>query len=263
MRYKEEFVSLLDEMEKRYQKANEKYATCMPGALVRDSSTGKERLFHIIREDGVRKRRVITDNDHIIGELFRKKYIETELKLLSKDIKALKRFINIYDDFDADNIIANMPDRYSRISEKYICSDIACKHNLMQWAEAPFEQSTYEPKEKIHKTSRGIKVRTKSEVIVAEKLDASGIPYRYEEMLYIESFSFAPDFTIMTENGLWYWEHAGRVDNPSYIRRHKWKMNMYEKAGIFPWKNLIVTYDDENGALDSRIIAAEINNKLL
>ncbi|MCQ4635662.1 hypothetical protein NE619_02885 [Anaerovorax odorimutans] len=47
------------------------------------------------------------------------------------------------------------------------------------------------------------------------------------------------------------------------MKRHKWKLAMYEKAGIVPWKNLIVTYDDENGNLDARIIEAEIINKLL
>ena len=40
-------------------------------------------------------------------------------------------------------------------------------------------------------------------------------------------------------------------------------MNMYERAGIVPWKNLIVTYDDEYGGIDTRIIEAEIRNKLL
>lgn len=263
MRYKEEFKSLVDEMEKRYQKANEEYAGSIAGALVRDGSAGKERLFHITIEGGTRKRRVITNNDYMIRKLFRKKYLETELKLLSKNLKALRRLIDSYEDPDADNIMYNMPDRYRRLPDKFMISGIACSQNLRRWAEAPFEQSTYELQEKIHKTSRGLKVRTKSEVIIAEKLDMAEIPYRYEEMLYIESFSFAPDFTIITEDGLWYWEHAGRMDKPSYLRRHKWKMDMYERAGIVPWKNLIVTYDDENGALDSRIIASEINNKLL
>lgn len=38
---------------------------------------------------------------------------------------------------------------------------------------------------------------------------------------------------------------------------------MYERAGIVPWKNLIVTYDDETGNLDLRMIEAEIRNRLL
>lgn len=40
-------------------------------------------------------------------------------------------------------------------------------------------------------------------------------------------------------------------------------MNMYETADIVPWKNLIVTYDNENGTIDLAIIDGEIRNKLL
>lgn len=38
---------------------------------------------------------------------------------------------------------------------------------------------------------------------------------------------------------------------------------MYEAGGIVPWKNLIVTYDNEEGHMDTRLIDAEIINKLM
>ena len=98
---------------------------------------------------------------------------------------------------------------------------------------------------------------------MSEKLDTFKLPHRYEQMIYIENYAFSPDFTILTPKGIYYWEHAGKVNDPRYLRHHKWKMEMYEKAGIVPWKNLIVTYDDENGGIDTRIIEAEIRNKLL
>ena len=82
-------------------------------------------------------------------------------------------------------------------------------------------------------------------------------------MLYIENRRFSPDFTIFHRGELFYWEHCGLVGNPRYMKHHKWKLDMYERAGIVPWKNLIVTYDDETGNLDSRMIEAEIRNRLL
>lgn len=82
-------------------------------------------------------------------------------------------------------------------------------------------------------------------------------------MLYIAQYAFAPDFTILTRKGQIWWEHCGRVDDPNYMRKHNWKIHMYEKAGIVPWKNLIVTYDDENGNFDSQLVEAEIVNKIL
>lgn len=38
---------------------------------------------------------------------------------------------------------------------------------------------------------------------------------------------------------------------------------MYEKAGIVPWDNLIVTYDGADGNLNLAIVESEIKNKLL
>ena len=39
-------------------------------------------------------------------------------------------------------------------------------------------------------------------------------------------------------------------------------MQIYAEAGITPWKNLIVTYDDENGLLDLRTVESEIINRI-
>ncbi|MCI8609744.1 MAG: hypothetical protein HFE73_08885 [Firmicutes bacterium] len=47
------------------------------------------------------------------------------------------------------------------------------------------------------------------------------------------------------------------------MERHKWKLSMYEKAGIVPWKNLIITYNDSQGNINMKIVESEIVNKLL
>lgn len=49
------------------------------------------------------------------------------------------------------------------------------------------------------------------------------------------------------------WEHCGLVGDPSYMFKHKRKLEQYEEYGIVPWRNLIVTYDDEKGNIDGRI----------
>lgn len=52
-------------------------------------------------------------------------------------------------------------------------------------------------------------------------------------------------------------------DNKEYMEHHKWKMKVYETAGIVPWDNLIVTYGDVHGNVDVRIIESELRSKLL
>ena len=65
------------------------------------------------------------------------------------------------------------------------------------------------------------------------------------------------------DNKVFYWEHCGLPHDENYLRRHKWKLSMYEKAGIVSWDNLIVTYGDCNANVDMRIVESEIVNKLM
>ena len=44
------------------------------------------------------------------------------------------------------------------------------------------------------------------------------------------------------------------MTDPQYRKRWEDKKKFYEKNGIVEGKNLIVTYDDENGGLDSDVI---------
>ena len=60
-----------------------------------------------------------------------------------------------------------------------------------------------------------------------------------------------------------YWEHYGMMDIPKYNRQNKIKRAEYERFGIVPWDNLIITYDMSGGNIDAKIIDAMINGWLL
>ena len=68
-------------------------------------------------------------------------------------------------------------------------------------------------------TPRGERVRSKSEWMIASMLDASGVPYRYEETVGLHELyggAFHPDFTVLNKRTRkeYYWEHFGRMDDP-------------------------------------------------
>ena len=108
----------------------------------------------------------------------------------------------------------------------------------------------------IHKTVRGELVRSKSEVIIANALHYNGLDYEYEPELRLEDKVKRPDFKDEDyDTGVvWYWEHCGMMTDPQYKKRWEDKKKFYEKNGIVEGKNLIVTYDDEKGGLDSDLI---------
>ncbi len=207
-----------------------------------------------------RKRYGITKDDELVSKLARKKYLQESLCKINSNINSIEQLLKTYENYSHREIISVFPHHYSILMDS---EEAKWNEKKRRWLEEDYEQSKFRPAEKIHVTSKDLYVRSKSEVIVSERLEYYRVPNRYEQVIYIGLYEFAPDFTILTRNGIVYWEHCGKINDAGYLRRYKWKMTMYESVGIVPWKNLILTYDDEDGSIDTRIIDAEIINKLL
>ena len=254
------FTYLLKEYRELRKVQQKELKKLPPGRLIIREDGKHINYLHMYKEEEHVVRRGVTKNQEMIRLLARKKYLQESLAMLEKDIPLLEKLAQKHLAPVPGNIISRLPKAYHQLTPEDFLPDLRKKQ---EWADADFEQSTDRPEELRHITARGMKVRSKSEAIIADKLDHYGLPFRYEEILYIETYSFAPDFKVLGRNGIMYWEHCGMVNSKKYMRRHNWKMGMYEKAGIVPWKNLIVTYDQEDGGLDTRIIEAEIRNKLL
>ncbi|MBY5344948.1 RNA helicase [Rhizobium leguminosarum bv. viciae] len=86
----------------------------------------------------------------------------------------------------------------------------------------------------IHRTSRNELVRSKAELAIAEKLNAMGVPYVYEQPLKLGEKTRYPDFTIEDDDAgiTYYWEHLGLLVDPDYARRWEIKRQAYFDAGV-------------------------------
>ncbi|WGL59961.1 hypothetical protein QEJ31_15620 [Pigmentibacter sp. JX0631] len=104
-------------------------------------------------------------------------------------------------------------------------------------------------------TSFGLKVRSKSEVFIAEKLKENNILFTYEKPLSADGKTYYPDFTIYIGKRELYWEHFGLMNDDIYAKKTEIKMKWYNKH--FP-KKLIWT--EENSYLMIQI--HEIAEKL-
>jgi len=104
----------------------------------------------------------------------------------------------------------------------------------------------------IHRTRKGIAVRSKSEVIVADILEGIGISYEYEKQLFApgDARDFRlPDFTVSYEGDIYYWEHLGMLDSPSYREAWESKLKWYEQNGFAD--SLITSQDSPEGGIDA------------
>lgn len=124
----------------------------------------------------------------------------------------------------------------------------------------------------IHRTERGELVRSKSEVVVADKLHSRRIDYAYESALMLkDGVERYPDFTIVDDAGVkFYWEHLGMLEDPAYEARWKRKLDEYRRSGILPHDEgggpngrLIITRDEPGGRIDSAHIAKIVDDVIL
>lgn len=121
----------------------------------------------------------------------------------------------------------------------------------------------------IHRTERGDLVRSKSEIVIADKLFARGVDYAYEQPLILPNGRVRyPDFTIAdhARGVTYYWEHLGLLQDPGYRARWESKRSEYFAADIVPLAEgggdggtLIETQDDPGGSLDAEAIARLID----
>ncbi|MFO0686894.1 MAG: AAA family ATPase [Sandaracinus sp.] len=121
----------------------------------------------------------------------------------------------------------------------------------------------------LHRSERGELMRSKSEVIIADKLFSRKIDYRYEQPLkFADGIERYPDFTIEDDASgtLYYWEHLGLLHDPAYRRRWERKLAGYRQLGIFPHDegggpngNLITTTEHPGVGLDAQALAKLID----
>jgi len=103
------------------------------------------------------------------------------------------------------------------------------------------------PERLIYMTETGIRVRSKSELLIANALFQKGIPFSYEAVLALGGKNREPDFTIYrpSDGKLFIWEHFGLMDENVYLQTTNEKIAFYARYGFHPFKNLIFTYEED------------------
>ena len=189
-----------------------------------------------------------------INALKAKRFCQEAVKVFENNIPILGRAVRDLQPYTPDDIIARMPAGMTAFPDE--CYNALDLLNAKHWEKTPYEASTEYPQDLIHRTHKGDIVRSKNEVNICDALLYYGIPYHYEQPLRLFGRDIHPDIVAYSYyyRRLIYWEHAGLASDMGYVHANMPKYLDYLQSGIVPWRNLIITFDDENGGLDSRII---------
>ena len=203
------------------------------------------------------------ENYLLVKQLAQKDYALKTLAVLNKEILAIDKFLTLYPKNNAEELYLSLhPERQKLITPIYESDDDYIKH----WESYTYSGKDFDELSSPLYTQKGERVRSKSEIIIADLLHKHNIPYRYECPIYLSSFGkIYPDFmtlNIRSRKEI-IWEHFGMMDDPIYLEGALKKIATYEQNGFFPGDNLILTYESKNNPINTKILLLIIEKFLL
>ncbi len=176
------------------------------------------------------------------------------IKKTEERIKAINTFLKTYEKTSLKRLYQETNTYRRQLISVPILSD---EEYVRRWQEVEYKRKSFGDDGNEIITERGERVRSKSEKIIADKLYALGIPYRYEYPLTLEgNIKMHPDFTVlrMPAREEVYLEHFGMMDDSNYVNNVLCKLNTYERNGIYLGVNLFMTYETSKKSLNTRML---------
>ena len=199
-----------------------------------------------------------------------KKQIDSCIAILEKDPEIS----------DVDKAVEKLP---ATIKKNAVLSELTSEGYAKRWQEKNniVKKGRSHRKDDYHKykTLRGEYVGSKSEVIIADRLLAKGVPYHYEvaftpeatidtsrpvidefgRIIGYEAIGFSPDsidtlhpdFYVLNKRTrkAYFWEHLGKMDDPEYCRKNLNRFMRILDAGYVIGEDILVTHEDSKNPL--------------
>ena len=204
--------------------------------------------YYSLSNEGKTKYLPVNDLETITG-LLQKQYLYTVLKTNKRELSALEKMSKLYPDTLAEDVFDRLSEGKKRYTKPINVIDDAY---AQKWMAVPYKRKPFKKDMPEVYTTKGERVRSKSEIIIADRLRANGIPYRYECPLKVGKKIIHPDFTIlrMSDRKILYHEHCGKMGDPKYIEDMLSRAKDYSLEDIILGDRLFYTFESEATPLD-------------
>lgn len=185
------------------------------------------------------------------AELAQADYIQKLLPLLQQELSHINHLLE--NKCDEHQLFSSLhPGRQKLLTPL----TLANQDYALAWKSVEYSHKAFDPAAPVLQTSAGQRVRSKSEVMIADTLTRLSIPYRYEFPIRLKDFTVHPDFYCLNlrTRQEFIWEHFGIMDEPDYTQNTVSKIQSYQKCGYLPGKNLITTFETKSTPLSTRQI---------
>ena len=265
---------LLPEMQRRVEELlvviteKRKSLAEAPAGRIRVAIHGKQRhCYHVTNSTNSNGVYIPKADLKLIRKLAQKDYDDSVLKILERQLKLIENFMDAFGECDVASIFSKLHvNRRPFITPVTLPDEDYAAH----WLAQSYKCKSFREGEPEFLTSRGERVRSKSEMIIADILAKHGVPYKYECPLRLAANDGAgplmvyPDFTCLNlrTREQFLWEHFGRMDDPEYSHKTVAKLRGYRKNGFILGKNLLITMESDGLPLDRKDVESLVKNFL-
>ena len=255
----------LNELTTLYKKLKTPQNQQISGKL-RVTHRGKYVEYYHITSDTSRYGKYLSKKHHNkASQLAQKEYNTQIITLLKEEIVTLKQYLTV--SIKLDNYYKDLCHARQKLITPLTLTN---EQYAAQWKTTPYKGLPFAPDTPAFTTLRKERVRSKSEVLIANALAQNNIPYRYEYPLTLKkplqksTTTFYPDFLCLNlrTRQEYIWEHFGLMDSPEYAQNATSKLNLYAMNKILPGRNLIITMETATEPLTPSIIEEMIRNYL-
>lgn len=230
-----------------------------PTGILRASSHGNKYQYYIRNNSkDINGKYIPEKNRQLAVKLAQKEYDMKIIKAARKELFHIQRLSTYYKDQTVEDAISTFSEGKQVLIKPIILSD---EQYIDNWLHQEYISNPFHPENLVFDNGRGIKMRSKSEVIISNILDGLAIPYIYEKELRFNLYStYYPDFTILDVKNRKevYLEHLGMMDNPDYIGHAHEKIMKYEKEGYYIGDKLFITYETSKNPLNIELVKAKL-----
>lgn len=254
-RRKEELLQLKNEKEHALKG--------VPKGTVRISCSQNRTQFYYREKKEDRRGNYIPEKElELVKKLAQKEYDQKVLRAVEKELGIVERCMAHYQVTEPEMIYENLHEERKKLIIPIRESD---EGYIKKWEAVKYQGKGFDENMPEYYTVKKERVRSKSELIIADLLAREGVPYRYESPLHLKGFGqIYPDFMVLNvaKRKEFYWEHLGMMDDPAYVEKAIQKITMYEQNGIYPGERLILTYETRKNPLSQKVVIRMIEHYL-
>ncbi len=226
-----------------------------PKGIINVARSGNRVQYYYKHDSKDKKRRYLRKKEMpLIEAICQREYDEQVVEWAEKERTRLQQVLALYEKGTCEDLFEKLKEERKTFVTPITLSDDAF---VSKWLNIDYSRKGFAQDYPEYYTDNGERVRSKSEILIANALKKHNVPYRYEAPLNLKGSGIIhPDFTVLNirTRQEYFWEHFGKMDDADYIQHALQRINVYERNNIFPGKKLIFSHETHIHPLNTQSI---------